>query len=157
MDRQLKGLDSTGNRPPSCAVKKLGDAGMRPVGCAKDRRDLGIEVALITLVNIQCGDHHTFTVAECYRVTRRQTVSEFVRNVENHRNRPESSVGETHLRANRSMVRGTEVAVEGRVGAVDQEFEIAELTWAEVDRAPISGLFADLGGTFLTDHEVYQT
>jgi len=157
MDWQLKAFDSTGNRPPSGAVKKLGDAGMRPVSCAKDRHDFGIEVALITLVNIQCGDHHTFTVAECYRVTRSQTVSEFVRNVENHWNWPESAVDETHLRAHRSMVRGTEVAVEGRVGAVDQEFEIAELTWAEVDREPISRLFADLGGTFLTDHEVHQT
>ncbi len=64
--------------------------------------------------------------------------------------------GETHLGAHRLMVRGAEVAIEGRVGAVDQELEVAELARTEIDRQPISGMFANLGGTLVIDHEVDQ-
>ena len=55
------------------------------------------------------------------------------------------------------MVFGAEVTIEGRVATIDQELEVAELPRAEIDRQPISRTLADLGGTIVIDHEVYQT
>jgi hypothetical protein len=157
VDWQLKGLDATGNCPPSSAVKVLGDACVRPVGGAEDCLDFGFEIALVTLVDLQRGDHHPFSIPKGEKVTAGEVVGELVRNIEGHRHRPENAIAETHLRAHRLMVRSAEVAVEGRVSAVDQEFEVAELARTEVDRGPVSGLFANLGGAILTDHEVDQT
>jgi hypothetical protein len=97
MDGKLKALDATSHRPPPGSVKILGNACVIPVGGAEHGFDLGIEIALITLLDMHRGDHHTLTISEGEEVANHEFFGEFVGNVENDWDRPENPAAEAHL------------------------------------------------------------
>ncbi len=59
-------------------------------------------------------------------------------------------------RADPVVIGGTHITLEGRIAAVEQELEIAELARTEVNRRPVARLLADFGRPIVRDEEIDQ-
>ena len=114
-------------------LEQFGDAGMQAIGAAENLLCLVQAVRSVDIQYLEHGQRYALAIAQGNFSTCGYRCRYCLADVKRDGHRPQSAVGETQMLDHRLVVALTEKTIQWRECATQQQFEIAQLAWIEID------------------------
>ena len=154
--RHVETLDRAGQVHGAGVVQQLVDRGVRVVVGAEHGAGLGGVVGAIHLLDGHRGQNDAFQITQRDHVALGDALGEGLADIQRDGHGPQGAVGEAHVGEDRIVVLLAEESFEGRKAAVQQQFRIADLPRAQVERRVVARALLFLGKRLVLQIQVLQ-